>query len=191
MTWSCIHETGHALYEQGLPVEQYGLPLGEAASLSIHESQSRLWENNVGRSLSFWQYYYPHLQACFPDQLGQIELARFYKGINKVQPSFIRTEADELSYHFHVFIRYELEKKLIEGSIEVSDIPAFWNEHYRKYLNVDVAHDNQGCLQDIHWSHGSFGKRRGCGRAGRRPLRRISHPSRRRCCVTWAWSRSS
>jgi carboxypeptidase Taq len=157
MTWSCIHETGHALYEQGLPESEYGLPLGEAASLSIHESQSRLWENNVGRSRSFWDHYFPQLQQRFPEQLGRIDTEQFYKGINKIETSFIRTEADELTYHFHVFIRYELEKKLIEGSIQTKDIPAFWNENYKKYLGVSVTNDKQGCLQDVHWSHGSFG----------------------------------
>lgn len=157
MTWSCIHETGHALYEQGLPASEYGLPLGEPASLSIHESQSRLWENNVGRSLSFWTHYFPLLQKRFPDQFGKINVSQFYKGINKIETSFIRTEADELTYHFHVYVRYELEKKLIDGSIQTKDIPAFWNEHYKKYLGVTVTNDKQGCLQDIHWSHGSFG----------------------------------
>jgi carboxypeptidase Taq len=157
MTWSCIHETGHALYEQGLPASQYGLPLGEAASLSMHESQSRLWENNVGRSLGFWKHYFPQLQQHFPSQLGKVSVDGFYKGINKIEPSLIRTEADELTYHFHVFIRYELEKKLIEGAINTNDIPAFWNEQYKKYLGINVPDDKQGCLQDIHWSHGSFG----------------------------------
>ena len=111
MTWSCIHEVGHALYEQGLPMEQYGLPLGEACSYSIHESQSRLWENNIGRSRIFWERYLPDLQRFFPEQFKNVDLDQFYRGINKVQPSLIRTEADELTYHFHVFIRYELEKK--------------------------------------------------------------------------------
>jgi carboxypeptidase Taq len=157
MTWSCIHETGHALYEQGLPEEQYGLPLGEACSYSIHESQSRLWENNVGRGLHFWKYYYPKLQQHFPGQFSKIALEQFYKGINKVQPSLIRTEADEITYHFHVYIRYQLEKNLLEGNISSSDIPAFWNEQYKKYLNVNVPDDKQGALQDVHWSHGSFG----------------------------------
>jgi carboxypeptidase Taq len=157
MTWSCIHETGHALYEQGLPEQQYGLPLGEACSYSIHESQSRLWENNVGRSKNFWQHYYPLLQTYFPAQFQSISLEQFYKGINKVEPSFIRTEADELTYHFHVYIRYELEKKLLEGSVSAGDIPAYWNEHYKKFLNVIVPNDKEGCLQDVHWSHGSFG----------------------------------
>ena len=157
MTWSCIHEVGHALYEQGLPEEEYGLPLGEACSYSIHESQSRLWENNVGRSKAFWQHYYSQLQNFFPAQFRSIDLEQFYKGINKIQPSLIRTEADELTYHFHVYIRYELEKRLIENSLATRDLPAFWNEHYKSLLNVAVPNDKQGCLQDVHWSHGSFG----------------------------------
>ena len=157
MTWSCIHETGHALYEQGLPPEYYGLPLGEYTSLSIHESQSRLWENNVGRSLNWWQAIYPGLQNTFPQQLKNVSVEQFYKGINKVQTSLIRTEADEVSYHFHVMIRYELEKRLIEGSLPVADIPAWWNENYATWLGVTVPDDKKGCLQDVHWSHGSFG----------------------------------
>ena len=157
MTWSCIHEAGHALYEQGLPDENYGLPLGEYASLSIHESQSRLWENNVGRSYGWWRHWYPILRQTFPDQLGRTSLEEFYKGINKAGPSLIRTEADEVSYHFHVMIRYELEKGLIEGSVAVADIPGFWKEKYASYLGVDVPDDKRGCLQDVHWSHGSFG----------------------------------
>ncbi|HTI08176.1 MAG TPA: carboxypeptidase M32 [Puia sp.] len=157
MTWSCIHETGHALYEQGLPEAYYGLPLGEFASLSIHESQSRLWENHIGRSLGWWKYGYPLLQQTFPAQLKEISLEQFYKGINKAGASLIRTEADEVSYHFHVMIRYELEKSLIEGSLSVSDIPAYWNEQYAAYLGVKVPDDKRGCLQDVHWSHGSFG----------------------------------
>lgn len=157
MTWSCIHEGGHALYEQGLPGEQYGLPLGEYTSLSIHESQSRLWENNVGRALPFWQHNFSLAKAFFPQQLGHIPVEEFYKAINKVQPSLIRTEADELTYHFHVMIRYEIEKMLIDGSISTKDIPAYWNEHYEQYLGVQVPDDKRGCLQDVHWSHGSFG----------------------------------
>jgi carboxypeptidase Taq len=157
MTWSCIHELGHALYEQGLPVNEYGLPLGEACSFSIHESQSRLWENQVGRSRAFWKHYYSQLQKRFPSQLNNVTGDQFYFGINKVQASLIRTEADEVTYHFHVFVRYELEKKLIDGSLGVKEIPAFWNEHYRKYLGVEVPDDLHGSLQDVHWSHGSFG----------------------------------
>ena len=157
MTWSCIHETGHALYEQGLPEEHYGLPLAEACSYSIHESQSRLWENHVARGKKFLQHYYPLLQKYFPQQLKAVSADQFYKGINKVEASLIRTEADELSYHFHVYIRYQLEKKLLDQSLSTYDIPAFWNEQYQKLLGVTVPNDKKGCLQDVHWSHGSFG----------------------------------
>jgi carboxypeptidase Taq len=157
MTWSTMHELGHALYEQGLPASEYGLPLGEACSLSIHESQSRLWENHIGRSYTFWEYNYPALQQFFPQQLGNVSLKTFYEGINQVKPSLIRTEADEVTYHFHVIVRYELEKRLIEGSLKVADIPPFWNEQYDMYLGVKVPDDASGCLQDVHWSHGSFG----------------------------------
>jgi carboxypeptidase Taq len=157
MVWSCIHEGGHALYEQGLPDEQYGLPLGEAASLTIHESQSRLWENHVGRSKAFCVHYFPILQQYFPEQLKDVTVERFYQGINQVAPSFIRTEADEVTYHFHVMIRYELEKQLLSNALQPKDIPAYWNEHYEQYLGVKVPDDKKGCLQDVHWSHGSFG----------------------------------
>lgn len=157
MTWSCIHETGHALYEQGLPDSEYGLPSGEYSSLSIHESQSRLWENCVGRNQAFWKNYLPELQSYFPEQLQHVTIQEFYKGINKVQPSFIRTEADEVTYHFHVYIRYQIEKELIGGTLPVKDIPARWNELYKKHLGVTVPDDIHGCLQDVHWSHGSFG----------------------------------
>ena len=157
MVWSCIHEAGHGLYEQGLSNEDYGLPSGEACSLSIHESQSRLWENCVGRNLQFWKNKLTLLKKYFPDQLGNISAETFYKGINKVKPSLIRTEADELTYHFHVIIRYEIEKKLMEKNITASDIPEIWNAYYKKYLDVNVPDDKLGCLQDVHWSHGSFG----------------------------------
>jgi carboxypeptidase Taq len=157
MTWSCIHETGHALYEQGLPEQSYGLPLGEACSYSIHESQSRLWENNVGRNKKFWKHFYPQLREVFPTQFQAVDLDGFYRGINKVHPSFIRTEADEITYHFHVFIRYELEKSLLDNTLKAKDIPAFWNEQYQKLLGVTAPDDRKGCLQDVHWSHGSFG----------------------------------
>ncbi len=157
MLWSSIHEGGHALYEQGLPVAQYGLPLGAAASLSVHESQSRLWENCVGRSLDFWKGYYPQLLQRFPEQLKAVSLEAFYKGMNKVQPSLVRTEADEVTYHFHVLIRYEIEKALLEKTIPVADLPAYWKEQYQRYLGVTPPDDKRGVLQDVHWSHGSFG----------------------------------
>ncbi len=157
MTWSCIHEGGHALYEQGLPADQYGLPLGQFVSLGIHESQSRLWENNVARSLNFWKAHYPLAQSYFKEQLQGVTVKDFYAGINKIQPNLIRVESDELHYHFHVLIRFELEKALIEGSLEVDDLEAAWNEKYKKYLGLDVPNPKQGVLQDIHWAHGSFG----------------------------------
>ncbi|TDH25686.1 carboxypeptidase M32 [Segetibacter sp. 3557_3] len=157
MTWSTIHEVGHALYEQGLPSIQYGLPLGEYTSLSIHESQSRLWENNVARGLPFWTWYYPILQHRFPAQFANVGILQFINAVNKVKPSLVRTEADELTYHFHVMIRYELEKQLIAGSLNAADVPGFWNEQYEKLLGLKVPDDRQGALQDVHWSHGSFG----------------------------------
>jgi carboxypeptidase Taq len=157
MLWSCLHEGGHALYEQGLPTEEYGLPLSEYCSLSIHESQSRLWENCIGRGLPFWKHNFQQLKDTFPQQFNNTTTSQFYKGINKVQPSLIRTEADELTYHFHVKIRYEIEKQLIDGTISAKDIPAIWNESYKKYLGLTVPDDKRGCLQDVHWSHGSFG----------------------------------
>ena len=157
MLWSCIHEGGHGLYEQGLQDKQYGLPCGSAISLGIHESQSRLYENNVGRSMAFWKNNYKKLQKVFPKNLNDTSLEDFYKGINLVEPSFIRTDADELTYHFHIMIRYEIEKKVIEGSIEVKDLKKEWNAAYKKYLNIDVKSDKEGVLQDVHWAHGGFG----------------------------------
>jgi carboxypeptidase Taq len=157
LLWSSIHEGGHALYEQGLPDTQYGMPLGAAASLSIHESQSRLWENCVGRGLSFWKHFFPVLQQRFPEQLKGVTMQGFYAGMNKVQPSLIRTEADELSYHFHVMIRYELEKALIEGSLDPKELRDAWNAKYQQYLGIRPPDDVHGILQDVHWSHGSFG----------------------------------
>ena len=157
MVWSCIHELGHALYEQGLPESEYGLPSGEPASYSIHESQSRLWENHIGRSRVFCKRYFPLFREFFPAQLGDVDVEEFYAAINKVQPSPIRTEADEATYHFHVMIRYELEKKLLERTIRTGDIPAYWNQHYSDYLRIVIPDDKTGCLQDVHWSHGSFG----------------------------------
>lgn len=157
LLWSSIHEGGHALYEQGLPIEQYGLPLGAAASLGIHESQSRLWENNVGRGKQFWHHFYPKLQQYFPQQLKDVSVELFYKGMNKVEPSLIRTEADEVTYHFHVMIRYEIEKGLMNGDLFTEDLPEAWNGLYNKYLGISAQDDKTGVLQDVHWAHGSFG----------------------------------
>jgi len=155
--WSSIHEGGHALYEQGLLDENYGLPSGSYLSLGIHESQSRLYENNVGRSIGYWKNNFKRLQEVFPENLNNYNAEDFYKAMNIVKPSLIRTNADELTYHFHVLIRYEIEKELIAGTIEVDDLPAIWNKKYKEYLNIDVPSDQMGVLQDIHWSHGSFG----------------------------------
>ena len=157
MIWSCIHEGGHALYEQGLLAENYGTPIGNSISLGIHESQSRLWENHVGRSLSYWKKNFSRLQSYFPVELKNINYGKFYQACNNVKSSLIRTNADELTYHLHVLIRYEIEKGLIEGGIKVDDLPSVWNSLYKKYLNIDVPSDSMGVLQDIHWSHGSFG----------------------------------
>jgi len=157
MLWSCIHEGGHGLYEQGLPDDQYGLPLGSPTSLGIHESQSRFWENCIGRGRNFWQYFYPRLQKRFPEALANVTVDTFYKAMNRVEPSLIRTEADEVTYHFHVLIRYEIEKALIEGTLSPDDLANRWNELYSKYLGVTPSDDKTGVLQDVHWSHGSFG----------------------------------
>ncbi len=157
MIWSCIHEGGHGLYEQGLPTDQYGLPCGEAISLGIHESQSRMWENNVGRGLSYWKANYKHLQNYFPEHLKKVSLDQFYKGINLVKPSPVRIEADEVTYHFHILVRYEIEKSLMDGSIKVAELAEYWNEQYKKYLGIKIKSDAEGVLQDVHWSHGSIG----------------------------------
>ena len=157
MLYSTIHECGHALYEQGLSPDTYGLPQSEACSLGIHESQSRVWENNVGRSLEFWEYYFDAFAALFPDHLrgkGPIDV---YRAVNKVEPSLIRIAADELTYHFHILIRFEIEKALIEGKLAVKNLPAVWNEKVKEYIGLDVPSNAQGVLQDVHWSHGSFG----------------------------------
>lgn len=152
-----IHECGHALYEQGIPESEYGLPSGEAVSLGIHESQSRLWENNVGRSLQFWKGQFPELKKHFPDQLKNATAQDIFSAMNVVQPSLIRINGDELTYHFHIMVRFEVEKALFENKLEVENIPAFWNQRYKDYLGIDVPNDAEGCLQDVHWSHGSFG----------------------------------
>ncbi len=157
MTWSCIHEGGHALYEQGLPSEDYGLPSGRAVSLGIHESQSRLWENNVGRSLPFWEANMSLVKKYFPKNLKGVGPEKFFKAINKVSPSLIRVESDELYYHFHILIRYEIEKGLLEGTYSTDNLNEIWNEKYKEYLGVKVPNDTQGILQDIHWAYGSIG----------------------------------
>ena len=155
--FSCIHEGGHGLYDQGLSPDHYGTPLGEPVSLGIHESQSRLWENCIGRSLPFWRHFYPLLQQTFSDQLGSVSLEQFYAAINKVQPSLIRVEADELTYNFHIMLRFEIELDLIEGRLTVEELPAIWNQKMKEYLGVVPDRDADGVLQDVHWSFGAFG----------------------------------
>jgi len=155
--WSITHEGGHALYEQGLDPAQWGMPAGSAVSLAIHESQSRLWENNVSRSLPYWEHFLPGLKKYFPGKLDPVTPEDFFRACNRVEPSLIRTNADELTYHFHIMIRYEIEKAIFDGSLPVNDLPAYWNNKYREYLGIEVPDDSQGILQDVHWSHGSFG----------------------------------
>ena len=152
-----MHESGHALYEQGINPAQRRSPLGAATSLGIHESQSRLWENLVGRSLPFWKHFYPRLQQTFPSQLANVDLMTFYKGINKVQPSLIRVEADEATYNLHIMLRMDLEIALMEGSLQVKDLPDAWNTHMQEYLGLTPKDDSNGVLQDVHWSGGSIG----------------------------------
>lgn len=155
--FSVIHEGGHGLYNMHLKSEHFGSPLGEAASLSIDESQSRWWETRIGRSLPFWQHFFPVLQKKFPAELGPVSVDQFYRAINVVQASLIRTESDEVTYSLHVIVRFELEKALLEGSLKVKELPEAWNEKMRTYLGISPTTDREGCLQDIHWSMGGFG----------------------------------
>lgn len=155
--FSCIHEGGHGLYDQGLDPRYYGTPLGESLSLGFHESQSRLWENCVGRSLPFWRCFYPILQHTFPQQLATVPLDRFYAAINRAAPSLIRVEADELTYNLHIMLRVEIEQALVEGRTQAEDLPGIWNEKMQSYLGIVPGQDAEGVLQDVHWSMGAFG----------------------------------
>jgi carboxypeptidase Taq len=152
-----LHETGHGLYDQGLPKEHFGSPRGEAVSLGIHESQSRMWENLVGRSRAFWRFFLPRLREVFPEQLRDVSEEQWYFAVNDVRPSLIRTESDEATYNLHILLRFELEKGMLEGSLKAGDLPAVWNERMKHYLGVDVPDDARGVLQDIHWSGGAIG----------------------------------
>jgi carboxypeptidase Taq len=155
--FAVLHEAGHGLYEQGLPAEHYGLPLGETISLGIHESQSRMWENLVGRSKAFWRYFFPKAQALFPMALEYVKAEEFYFAMNEVRPSLVRVEADEVTYNLHVLIRFELELAMIDGDLGISDLPGAWNEKYKKYLGITPPNDSEGVLQDMHWSGGLIG----------------------------------
>jgi carboxypeptidase Taq len=155
--FSSIHETGHAMYEQGISPEFEATPLANGTSAGVHESQSRLWENLVGRSREFWQFFYPQLQAVFPTQLQDVSLESFYRAINKVERSLIRTDADEVTYNLHVAIRFDLELQMLEGKLAVRDLPAAWNERYQTDLGIVPSSDSEGVMQDVHWYTGSIG----------------------------------
>lgn len=155
--FSTIHETGHALYEQGINPDYEATPLAGGTSYGVHESQSRLWENLVGRSRACWTYFYPQLQAAFPQQLGNVPLETFYRAINKVQRSLIRTDADEVTYNLHVIIRFELELELLEGKLAVKDLPEAWNDRYQASLGLTPPNDTNGVLQDVHWYTATIG----------------------------------
>jgi carboxypeptidase Taq len=149
-----MHEFGHGLYEAGVSEQFDRTPLERLSSLGLHESQSRLWENLVGRSRPFWRHAFPALQAAFADQLGGIDDEEFYRAINRVEPSLIRVEADEVTYNLHIILRFELELAVIEGELEPADLPAAWNERVGEYLDIDVPDDAHGVLQDPHWCFG-------------------------------------
>lgn len=154
---STMHEAGHGMYEQGLPFEHFGTPLGQAVSLGIHESQSRMWENQVGRSRAFWEWIAPSLPAHLGSTVGGLSLDELYGAANIVEPGFIRVDADEATYNLHIMVRFELERALIGGSLDPADLPGAWNERYKSYLGLTVPEDRVGCLQDVHWSMGAFG----------------------------------
>ena len=155
--FSVIHEGGHAIYELGADDKYNYTCLSGGVSMGIHESQSRFYENLIGRSRSFCHYVFPKLKEIFPEQLQGVDAEMYYRAVNKSQPSLIRTEADELTYALHVMVRYEIEKQMIAGTLAIKDVPAEWNRLYKEYLGIDVPSDAKGCLQDSHWSGGSIG----------------------------------
>ena len=155
--FSTLHEAGHALYEQGVSSALEGTPLGWGTSAGVHESQSRLWENVVGRGRAFWEHYYPVLQGVFPDQFGRVALDTFHRAINKVERSLIRTDADEVTYNLHIMMRFELELELLEGRLEIKDVPEAWRARMHADLGLVPPDDRDGCLQDVHWYSGGIG----------------------------------
>jgi carboxypeptidase Taq len=155
--FTAMHECGHGLYEHGVSQTLERTPLCHGVSSALHESQSRMWENIVGRSRPFWNYFYPQVQAAFPAALGDVEQERFYRAINRVKPSFIRVDADEATYNLHIILRFELEQELIAGTISLADLPEAWNARFEEYLGIPVPSDTVGVLQDVHWSGGGFG----------------------------------
>jgi carboxypeptidase Taq len=152
-----LHEAGHGIYDQGLDRGAFGTPLGAAVSLGIHESQSRMWENFVGRSRAFWQHFFPKAQQAFPEALSGVSLEAFYAAINDVEASFIRVEADEATYNLHILLRFDIEQQLVAGDLTPCDVPGVWNATFRRYFNLTPPSDALGCLQDIHWSFGGIG----------------------------------
>jgi carboxypeptidase Taq len=152
-----LHEAGHGLYEQGLDPAHAGTPMGSAASLGIHESQSRLWENQVGRGRPFWEHFFPRARQVFLDALSGVALDDFLFAINEVRPSYIRVEADEATYNLHIVLRFELEQALMAGDLQAADVPAAWDEKFRQLFDLTPPSQAQGCLQDIHWSGGGLG----------------------------------
>ena len=152
-----MHEDGDGIYEQVLLYEHVGTPMGNAVSLGIHESQSRLWENQVGRSEAFWKWCQPKLNEFFGDATSSLSFEDVYGGANIVRPDYIRVEADEATYNMHIMIRFELERQLMNGDLAVADLPDAWNQRYKEYLGIEVPNDTKGCLQDIHWSMTAMG----------------------------------
>jgi len=155
--FSTMHEAGHAMYEQGVSKTLRRTLLANGASMAVHESQSRMWENLVGRSRAFWQFFYPRLVKQFPQQLANVTQEQFYRGINKVEPSLIRVEADEATYNLHIMLRFEIEEALINGRVQAADLPGFWNAKMKEYLGVEPPDDAHGVMQDVHWAGGMFG----------------------------------
>ena len=155
--FTAMHETGHGMYEWGVSPTLERTPLCAGVSATLHESQSRLWENVVGRSLPFWRWFYPRLQETFPDRLGSVPLESFHQAVNRVRRSFIRVDADETSYGLHVILRFELEQELLSGRLAVADLPAAWNARFEELMGIPVPNDSVGVLQDAHWSGGGFG----------------------------------
>ncbi len=155
--FSVLHEAGHGIYEQGLEPKSFGLAMGQTVSLGIHESQSLMWENYVGRGRPFWDHFYPLAQAAFPEALANVPFEDFYRAINHVKPSFIRVEADNVTYPLHIMLRFEIEQQLIAGALSPEDVPGLWNELSKSYLGITPPDDARGCLQDIHWSAGLIG----------------------------------
>jgi carboxypeptidase Taq len=152
-----LHEVGHGLYEQGLDPEHYGTPLGEAASVGMDEAQARFWENRVGRDHTFWEHFYPRARELFPESLGDVPLDEFHFAVNRVAPSLIRVQADEVTYNLHVMVRFDLERALLSGALPVADLPDAWRAAYRSALGVTPRTDAEGCLQDGHWADGMIG----------------------------------